>query len=257
MSARLAALLTRSLTVCDWTQLTWDGIGRQHVDKKSPKAINDQWGEHGVESVSNPQPEAASDIAVAAPTSEAELDTADETPTPEEKASMAAYRQSLIESEKKGQESFDKTVLSLSGGALGISFLFIKDVIGPSQIVHSVYLLLAWSFWAASTLSVLLSFFTSNLSMRRAVKQCDEGKIHCEPPGGIYAKLTATFNLLGVASLIIGIGFMAAFVYTNLLEREKHHGRETVTPHTTSTPHATATPDTGTHESTASAGESR
>jgi len=140
---------------------------------------------------------------------------------------MESYRQSLIEAEKKGQDSFDKTVLSLAGGALGISFLFIKDVIGENPINHPALLLFAWLSWAASTLAVLSSFFTSNLALRRAVQQCDKGTIHCEPPGGIYSKMTRVCNLSGIVLLIAGILFMAAFVYKNLLDRGISDGNQT------------------------------
>mgnify|MGYP006172313013 CR=1 FL=1 len=82
---------------------------------------------------------------------------------------MAAYRQSLIEAEKQGQDSFDKTVLSLSGGALGISFVFIKDIIGVGAIVLPHLLLAAWVCWALSMLAILVSFYTSNRALRKAI----------------------------------------------------------------------------------------
>lgn len=151
---------------------------------------------------------------------------AEEVPlTPEESALMASYRQSLIEAEQKGQESFDKTVLSLAGGALGISFVFVKDIIGPNPIIHPAYLLMAWVFWAGSTLAVLSSFYFSNRALRLAVKQCDARTIHCEAPGRFYSTLTRSCNVMGILFLIAGIFFMAAFVYQNLLER----GRSNVT----------------------------
>lgn len=141
---------------------------------------------------------------------------------------MAAYRQSLIDAEKQGQESFDKTVLSLSGGALAISFVFIKDVIGPHPIVLPQLLLSAWVCWALSTLSILVSFYTSNRALRKAIEQCDNGTIRrapidtpdCEPPGGYFAKVTKHLNLAGIILLVLGIAVMSAFVYVNLLQRE-------------------------------------
>lgn len=169
------------------------------------------------------------------------------------RAALDAYRQSLIEAEKKGQDSFDKTVLSLAGGALGISFLFIKDVIGENPINHPVLLLLAWLCWAASTLAVLSSFFTSNLALRRAVQQCDNGTIDCEPPGGFYSKLTRMFNVSGIVFLIAGILFMATFVYQNLLDRDTSHGKQT---YATVTSEPSTAPDSGANSSTQPARQS-
>lgn len=140
--------------------------------------------------------------------------------SPEDAAALSAYRQSLIDAEKQGQDSFDKTVLSLSGGALGISFLFIKDVIGPHPIIHPGWLLSAWICWALSTLAVLSSFYTSNRALRKAIEQCDKGTIHCEPPGGFFSRITRNLNKAGIFFLVFGIALMSAFVYTNLLQRE-------------------------------------
>lgn len=35
---------------------------------------------------------------------------------------LQAYRSHLVAADERAQENFDKTVLSLSGGALGVSF---------------------------------------------------------------------------------------------------------------------------------------
>ena len=60
---------------------------------------------------------------------------------------LADYRKWLVSAEQKSQEDFDKTILSLSGGALGISFVFLKDVIGPLPILQPGFLLAAWLAW--------------------------------------------------------------------------------------------------------------
>ncbi len=171
---------------------------------------------------------------------------------------MAAYRQSLIEAEKQGQDSFDKTVLSLSGGALGISFVFIKDIIGVGAIVLPHLLLAAWVCWALSMLAILVSFYTSNRALRKAIEQCDNGTIQrgpakpsdtpgCEPPGGYFAKVTKNLNLAGIVFLILGIAVMCAFVYFNLLQRElKDEPKQAEQSHAAAAPNADPATDTDT-----------
>lgn len=169
----------------------------------------------------------------------------------EDAAALRAYRQSLIDAEKQGQDSFDKTVISLSGGALGISFIFIKDVIGPNQIIHPELLLATWICWAGSTLAVLISFYTSNRALRRAIEQCDNDTIHCEPPGGFFSKITRTLNKAGIVFLILGIGLMSAFVYLNLLQggitndeaNETHSAPASNTSNPAPAPNSGARPD--------------
>lgn len=149
---------------------------------------------------------------------------ADETEKPEAaravKTPPPEYRQMLVAAEQKCQDDFDKTVLSLSGGALGVSFIFVKDIVGPGAINHSAWLLAAWVAWALSSLAVLASFFMSHLALRGAIAQCDNGTIYSQKPGGVFSSATRHLNAGGALLFFIGICFMAAFVYTNLPSRE-------------------------------------
>jgi hypothetical protein len=136
------------------------------------------------------------------------------------------YRQWLIAAEQKAQDDFDKAVLSLSGGALGISFVFVKDIIGPGVIHHPVWLLIAWVLWALSSLAILSSFFASHLALRLAIKQCDDGSIYKKTPGGIFSSATRNLNAFGAALFVLGVFFMAAFIYSNLSTRDAAHVRQ-------------------------------
>jgi hypothetical protein len=136
------------------------------------------------------------------------------------------YRQWLVAAEQKAQEDFDKTVLTLSGGALGISFAFVKDIIGDKPIEHSSWLVIAWVAWALSTTAMLGSFFVSRLALRKAILQCDDGTIFCSPPGGFYTKLTRWLTVAGAVLFLVGVLFMAAFVKSNISNRESAGERQ-------------------------------
>jgi len=129
---------------------------------------------------------------------------------------MAEYRKWLVAAEQKSQEDFDKTVLTLSGGALGISFAFLKDIVGPQPIVLSGFLLAAWFAWAFSTFSVLTSYYLSHLALRRAIGQVDDGTIFKQPPGGVFACLTAILNGIGAVLFLIGVCCITVFAVANL-----------------------------------------
>ena len=150
------------------------------------------------------------------------------------------YRQWLVVAEQKAQADYDKTVLTLSGGALGISFAFVKDIVGDNPIVHSSWLVMAWVFWALSTSAMLGSFFVSRLALRKAILQCDDGTIFCKPPGGFYTVLTRWLNGSGAILFLLGVCFMAAFVQTNITNREIMHDRQKATQPATGQPAATA-----------------
>lgn len=104
------------------------------------------------------------------------------------------YRNQLVVAEQKAQEDFDKTVISLSGGALGVSFVFLKDVVASGPVNHKTYLLAAWMFWGVSITAVLASFFASTLALRRAIRQVDDNTVYDSKPGAMFAPITNTLN---------------------------------------------------------------
>lgn len=128
---------------------------------------------------------------------------------------LKEYRNQLIVAEQKAQENFDKTILSLSSGALGISFAFLKDIIGVNPINISL-LILSWTSWALSSTSVLISYYMSHKALSHAIKQVDTNTIRKEQPGGWYDKFTGFLNVLGLILFILGLFLMIWFVKTNL-----------------------------------------
>lgn len=142
---------------------------------------------------------------------------------------LAEYRKWLVAAEQKSQEDFDKTVLSLSGGALGISFVFLKDVIGTNPILHPSLLFASWLAWAFSTFAVLTSYYLSHLALRNAISQLDAGKIYKQRPGGTLALWTAFLNATGAILFLIGVCCITAFAYLNLSTKGATNGRQETT----------------------------
>jgi drug/metabolite transporter (DMT)-like permease len=130
--------------------------------------------------------------------------------------SLEKYRAHLIAAEQKAQEDFDKTLISLSGGALGVSFVFLKDFLGKGPITYKGLLLSAWLCWGVSVISVLFSFFASNLALRRAITQVDAEKMYEEHVGGRFDTLTAVLNVIGGILFFSGVILIAVFVWNNL-----------------------------------------
>jgi hypothetical protein len=144
---------------------------------------------------------------------------------------LVDYRKHLVAAEQKSQEDFDKTVLSLSGGALGISFVFLKDVVGPKPIDDPHYLFFAWIAWGLSTTCVLSSYFMSHLALRRAIKQVDEGTIWKQKAGGSFRTATAALNASGAVLFLVGVCSITLFASANLSQKGVQSGN---TPSTTS-----------------------
>jgi hypothetical protein len=89
---------------------------------------------------------------------------------------LQEYRRQLLALEEKAQEVFDKTVVTLSGGALGISFAFIKDFLGTGPVMAKPWLIRAWAAWVVSLSASLTSHYLSTFAIRRATEELDAGK---------------------------------------------------------------------------------
>ena len=130
---------------------------------------------------------------------------------------LKEYRRFLISAEQKSQEDFDKTVIALSGGALGISFAFVKDFVAEEPWQGPCLLLISWIAWAISVTCVLASFYFSRQALRHTVKQIDSGsnKVYKETPGGVYSHLTGILNALGGLLFLVGVISIVVFVCFN------------------------------------------
>lgn len=126
------------------------------------------------------------------------------------------YRRTLETLERESQQSYDKAVLTLSGGALGISFAFVSNIFGKSPVICPGWLLTAWISWGVSVTAILFSFFFSNLALRKAIDQVDNKTIRGERPGGSFDMVTAILNAAGGLLFLVGVISIIIFVTANM-----------------------------------------
>jgi hypothetical protein len=143
------------------------------------------------------------------------------------------YRKLCVAAEQKAQDDFDKSVLALSGGALGVSFAFIKDIVGPGAIIHPYLLVSAWAAWGASIVATLASYWFGQQALRTAIDQVDvtlrkrkgaegqkgtEGQkgIDGEIPGRKFAWITAALNVMAGLLFVLGVASIVTFVGANV-----------------------------------------
>ena len=128
---------------------------------------------------------------------------------------LSAYRQSLITAEQTMQSEYDKAVMTLSGGALGISFTFLKDIVGTKGLTHFPTLLAAWVLWGLSITFILASFFTSTKALRRAITDTDMHTIYMTLAKSGWATATKILNGLGGFCFFLGLLALVIFVANN------------------------------------------
>jgi len=130
-------------------------------------------------------------------------------------------RKSLIEQKIEGATSFDKSILTLSSGALGLSLLFIEKIAPEIKPGTTCLLVLAWVFFGLSILSTLISFLTSQSACDKQVEILEA--LFCEDAGdkskcgqNKYAYVTQLLNYGSIAIFIIGVIFLIVFSSINV-----------------------------------------
>ncbi len=145
--------------------------------------------------------------------------------------SLREYRQHLVEAGQKASSAYDKAVMTLAGGALAVSFAFVRDVVGGSPAAGTTWRLGAgWLSLAFSLVAILSSMLTSQWALRRAIEQVDAKRIHGEEPGAWYSTVTSALNLAAGLGLILGVGFLLWFAAGNLSQLAVEHTDSPPTP---------------------------
>lgn len=125
----------------------------------------------------------------------------------------AAFRTWLVQTLAEAHKEYDKTVTTLSAGALVLSITFLDDI-APSPARARCLLVVAWVAFSASLLSTLVSFATSQHTLRLRIKEIDDD---LDPDRADAAnRWTAGLNYAAAVLLFIGVVFLALFAFQNL-----------------------------------------
>jgi hypothetical protein len=139
--------------------------------------------------------------------------------------SLLKYRHDLIQAVFKLNENYDKLIITLAGGALGLSLVFIRDFVGDEQIQNTTLLILSWFFFILCLIAILIALLFGIEAHKKAIKQVDSDTIYVEKPGGLFSVLTTVLHYSGTVFLITGFILMVSFVYTNLEVKNVKRGK--------------------------------
>ena len=134
-------------------------------------------------------------------------------------AQLVDYRQRLLDQSGQMQLALDKNILTLSGGAIAVSFVFLdkaKAALGIEKFSSDSLLLLAWSCWALSVLVVLTSYFSSSVALAKAAELVDDRTIFLKWSKGLWNRLTKFLNPAAGILFGAGIVFLICFIKVNL-----------------------------------------
>jgi len=116
-------------------------------------------------------------------------------------------RKMLVHLEETMSVSFGKYMLTLSSGAFGLSILFIKQI-APSPI-YTCWLIVSWSFFILSMLTIILSLLGSQHSMQKACQILDR---RLSPPSEIKQNKQSDRNCWNVAVTVLNWASFAFFI---------------------------------------------
>ena len=83
----------------------------------------------------------------------------------EKRKTYLEERKLLVDAERESARSFDKSMLTLSSGALALSITFIRQIAPVPRF--EPYLYLAWSGFILALLCTLVSFLSSQTALRK------------------------------------------------------------------------------------------
>lgn len=114
-------------------------------------------------------------------------------------------RKLLIDWERSSTTSFDKAMLTLSGGALGLSLTWVKEIGGAQAWKQG--LKLSWLLFGVALLSTTWSFLVSQHALRRQRDILDDTEVSANVSKGNRAAR----NRWGSATLCLNWASVVAF----------------------------------------------
>ncbi|MFO0477636.1 MAG: hypothetical protein ACK50L_02480 [Bacteroidota bacterium] len=106
-------------------------------------------------------------------------------------------------------EQFDKAILFVSSGILGISITFIEKIVLLSSSQHNWLLLLSWLLEATTIALFTINHYVSVQSFNKAIKNAYNET-------GIESKSIKYLNLASIITLILGLILLIIFIFINI-----------------------------------------
>jgi len=138
----------------------------------------------------------------------------------QEREEYLEERRMLIDLEKTSSASFDKAMLTLSGGALGLSINFFKDMAEPKSVS---LLISSWSCFMLTLLLTSMSLLTSQYAIRRQReildKKYEKGGVEKHEEGfdsNHWNTATSILNPVSIITFIVGLILTLCYCFKNL-----------------------------------------
>ena len=122
---------------------------------------------------------------------------------------------------KYSTEQFDKNILFIASGALGVSFAFIKDIVPDlSKAQCTNYLIASWYIFAGVIFVSLVTHFLSIQANRWAIENNDLDDITFDKKIKKWNIPIRILNFLTIIAILVGAIFLIYFINHNITNHE-------------------------------------
>lgn len=128
-------------------------------------------------------------------------------------------RKSLMDAKKESSQYFDKSILTLASGALGLSLAFITRIAPTPKESTIAFLCWSWIFLCASMLSTLISFLTSQHACQKQIEILESSYFETQgktQDRNLLGTITVILNWSSIVLFILGIAFLIVFSVVNI-----------------------------------------
>jgi len=130
------------------------------------------------------------------------------------------YYQEINNRSLSNIENYDKAILSLSVGLLGLSITFIKNIVSLNKAEYLWLLQISWLFLVLAIIITVFSFLAGNLANEKHLEFAEDYYINNDENAfdkkSNWTTLTEWLNRFSGIFFILGIILTVAFVNVNL-----------------------------------------
>ena len=135
------------------------------------------------------------------------------------------YHDKAVESITASSDEFDKSLLTYSSGALGLSLAFIKDIVKLSEAIALPWLYWSWIFLVVTIIVTIASYRFSIQAQKRRLDDAlqfymkkDEKAFDRET---VWSRMVGACAYIGAAFFLAGVLSTVLFVYFNVSQEHK------------------------------------
>jgi len=127
-----------------------------------------------------------------------------------------AIRAHLMSALLSSHEQYDRAILTLSTGLLGLSVAFVRPNTGTPAAQMSCTLVLSWLCLLVAIIATVLSLLASQLATRRAIDDAHNlyrlKKLETLQSTNAWSEVTKVLNLCSAAGFLLGAVLTVVFV---------------------------------------------